>query len=285
MTRSEMSPYQGREVAFLTQHGKQHLMRDPLLHGLSCHLVHTDAFDTDQLGTFTNEVVRHGSQLDAVREKARLGMNLTGLPIGIASEGAFGPDPFVGFTPWNSEVVLWVDQELGIEVQGFAHGPAQSLQRAIKTLDELSSFANEANFPNHYLSLRPEEMDYSAGQKGICDASHLAAAFQSAQSRSASGWVVIENDLRAFSNPTRQALIRKAMDNLIQKLLSACPQCTKPGFSLTKKVPGLPCRACARPTQLAVEEIWRCTNCSFEAHKPILQPETADPARCNYCNP
>lgn len=285
MASYEVPLYQGRRVAFLTQHGKQHLVRDRLKDALGCHLVHTDAYDTDKLGTFTNEVVRLGSQLDAVRAKATIGMDLTGLPVGMASEGAFGPDPFVGFTPWNSEVILWVDRELGIEVQGFAHGPAQSLQRAIKTLEELHSFASEANFPSHFLSLRPEQMDYSSGQKGIHDASQLVEAFHLAQSQSANGWVVIENDLRAFANPTRQALIRKAMDNLIGQLVSACPQCNKPGFSLTKKTLGLPCRACGRPTQLPTGEVWLCLPCGFEEQKSIYPFESADPARCNHCNP
>lgn len=285
MASYEVTLYQGREVAFLTQHGKQHLVRDRLQEALGCQLVHTDAYDTDKLGTFTNEVVRVGSQLDAVRAKATIGMDLTGLPIGMASEGAFGPDPFVGFTPWNSEVILWVDRDLGIEVQGFAHGPSQSLQRAIKTLEELNSFATEANFPSHYLSLRPEQMDYSAGQKGIRDMSQLVEAFHSAQSHSASGCLVIENDLRAFANPTRQALIRQAMDNLIHKLVSACPQCAKPGYSLKKKTLGLPCRLCGRPTQLAISEIWECLSCGFEDQKLIKQSKSADPSRCNYCNP
>lgn len=285
MASDEVTLYQGREVAFLTQHGKQHLVRDRLQEVLGCQLVHTDAYDTDKLGTFTNEVVRLGSQLDAVRAKATLGMQLTGLPIGMASEGAFGPDPFVGLTPWNSEVILWVDRDLGIEVQGFAHGPAQSLQRAIKTLEELHSFASEANFPSHFLSLRPEKMDYSAGQKGIRDLAQLVEAFHLAQSQSASGCIVIENDLRAFSNPTRQALICKAMDNLIYKLVLACPQCAKPGFSLKQKILGLPCRACGRPTQLAIGEVWQCLSCSFEEQKSIHQWESADPARCNHCNP
>jgi hypothetical protein len=285
MASFEITRYQGRKVAFLTQHGKQYLVQDRLQDALGCQLVHTDAYDTDKLGTFTNEVVRQGSQLDAVRAKATIGMDLTGLPLGIASEGAFGPDPFVGFTPWNSEIILWVDRDLGIEVQGFAHGPAQSLQRAIKTLEELHSFASEANFPSHYLSLRPEPLEYSQGQKGIRDLSHLVEAFHLAQSQSSSGGVVIENDLRAFSNPTRQALIRQATDNLIQKLLSACPQCTKPGFSLKKKTLGLPCRACGRPTQLAISEIWACLSCSFEDQRPVNQFKSADPSRCNHCNP
>ncbi len=277
--------YQGSQVAFLTQHGKEQLVRDRLENALGCQLVHTSAYDTDLLGTFTNEVVRQGSQLDAAKAKAEIGMRLTGLHIGIASEGSFGPDPFVGFTPWNSEVLLWVDQPLGIEVQGFAHGPAQCLQRTIQTLDELHSFVMEANFPSHHLNLLPEHAFSAQWQKGICDLQELIHAFHLARSQSIGGGVVIENDLRAFSNPTRQALIRQATDDLIQKLLTACPQCSKPGFSLKKKLSGLPCRVCAQPTQLPIGEVWQCVSCTFEEQILANTTELADPARCSYCNP
>lgn len=93
------SIYQGRQVAFLTQHGKQNLIRTPLEGALGCQLVHTDGYDTDQLGTFTRDVARPGSQLAAARRKANIGMELTGAHVGIASEGAFGPDPFAGLIP------------------------------------------------------------------------------------------------------------------------------------------------------------------------------------------
>jgi hypothetical protein len=277
--------YQDSQVAFLTQHGKEHLVRDRLEASLGCQLVHTAAYDTDLLGTFTKEVARQGSQLDAARAKAQIGMRLTGLHIGMASEGAFGPDPFVGFVPWNSEVLIWVDQQLGLEVQGFAHGPAQSVQKTLHSLDELHSFVAHANFPSHFLNLRPEHAHTAAWQKGIHDGQALTHAFHLAQSQSAGGGVVVENDLRAFSNPTRQALIRQAMDDLIQKLRSACPQCAKPGFGLTKNQPGLPCRACARPTQLALAEVWQCPSCNFQEQRAVKRAQSADPARCDFCNP
>ena len=95
--------YEGCPIAFLTQHGKQDLVREPLEAALGCHLVHTDGYDTDQLGTFTRELTRAGSQLDAARKKANIGMALTGASVGLASEGSFGPDPFGAFMPWNTE--------------------------------------------------------------------------------------------------------------------------------------------------------------------------------------
>lgn len=96
MEHRALRPYQGCKVAFLTKHGKQNIVRKPLELALGCEIVHTDRFDTDHLGTFTRDIARAGSQLDAARKKAQLGMELTHASVGLASEGAFGPDPYAG---------------------------------------------------------------------------------------------------------------------------------------------------------------------------------------------
>jgi hypothetical protein len=277
--------YKNHKVAFLTQHGKQALLRGPLETALGCELVHTDAYDTDLLGTFTRDQIRPGSQVEAARQKALIGMSLTHTMIGIASEGSFGMDPFGGFIPWNTEVLVWIDQNLGIEVQGIAHGPAQSLHKTIRSLDELEAFARTANFPEHHLVLRPQDQDHPELFKGIDHRADLLKAFDWAKQKSVNGCVFIENDLRAHCNPTRQGLIRKAADNLIQKLLSACPQCNTPGFWITEQTAGLPCTSCGRKTHLPVSEIWCCPVCKYEDHKRLSINQLADPSRCDFCNP
>jgi len=277
--------YQGRQVAILTQHGKQDLVRGPLEAALGCQLVHTDGYDTDQLGTFTRELTRAGSQLDAARKKSSIGMALTGASVGMASEGAFGPDPFGAFMPWNTEVVLWVDRLSGIEVTSFAHGPALSLHRMVSSLQELERFAAEAGFPEHHLVLRPEHPEHLDMDKGIHDHSSLLKAFHLAQAKSANGVVFAENDLRAFCNPTRQKMIHKATEELIQKLLSACPSCDSPGYWLSQQIPGLPCRACGSLTRLPKAEIWGCKKCGHEGQRAVNAQPWADPARCDFCNP
>ncbi len=73
--------YGQQSVAFLSRHGKQTLVAPVLERAWGCKIVHTEAFDTDRLGTFTREVDRPGSQMEAVRRKARMGMALLGLPI------------------------------------------------------------------------------------------------------------------------------------------------------------------------------------------------------------
>lgn len=285
MTLAMPRVYENCPVAFLTQHGKQDLVREPLEAALGCQLVHTDGYDTDQLGSFTGELSRAGSQLEAARKKADIGMALTGASVGMASEGSFGPDPYGAFMPWNNEVVLWLDRKLGLEVTGFAHGPAQSLHRMVSSLSELERFATEAGFPEHQLVLRPDHPKHPALHKGLGDHEALIKAFHLAQAQSAQGKVVAENDLRAFANPTRQKTILQATNNLIQKLLSLCPSCATPGYWLSAHIPGLPCRDCGQRTRLPKAEIWRCPKCPHEAQRTCNNPAWADPARCDFCNP
>ncbi len=58
-------PYHGVAIGFLTRHGKQEQVRGPLERALGCRIVHTDAYDTDLLGSFTKEVARAGVGLAA----------------------------------------------------------------------------------------------------------------------------------------------------------------------------------------------------------------------------
>jgi hypothetical protein len=285
MISSSQTLYQGCQVAFLTQHGKQDLIFAPLEAALGCQLVHTDGYDTDQLGTFTRDVDRPGSQIDAAREKAKIGMKLTGARVGMGSEGTFGADPVGGFIPWNTEVLLWVDLDSGIEVTGFAQGPSKSLHKAVKTLEELTCFAAEANFPEHHLALRPGHEDHPEIMKGIHDWKSLVEAFDLLKAKSENGAVFVENDLRAFCNPTRQVIIRKAADDLIEKLLSTCPTCAAPGFWVTNLVPGLPCKLCTHPTRLPIGKVWSCKVCGKQDHRVSNFGEFADPNRCDFCNP
>lgn len=285
MTHAAHPSYAGLTVSLLTQHGKQHVLRPVLESGLGCQLVHTDGFDTDLLGTFTQDVARAGSQLEACRTKARIGMALSGTAVGIASEGAFGPDPYTGLMPWDTELVLWLDPRQGIEVTGLAQGPAQSMQDSVETADELMRFAAEALFPEHHLVLRPDHPEHPEIFKGLADATSLLAAFHAALATAQQGKVFVENDLRAFGNPTRQALIRQAGEDLVRKLGSFCPHCQAPGFWLSRRVSGMLCKACRKPTQLPVAELWSCPQCAHTEQRTINAGQWASPGQCDFCNP
>ena len=91
--------YKAQTVALLTQHGKEQVITPVLELLLGCRIERVSGYDTDLLGTFTRDVPRAGTQLEAARRKARVGMQLAGRPLGLASEGSFGPDPMLGVFP------------------------------------------------------------------------------------------------------------------------------------------------------------------------------------------
>ena len=282
--RQNASIYLGRAVALLTQHGKEHTIAPVLEPALRCRVERVTGYDTDRLGTFTREIPRPGSQLEAARKTARLGMELSGLPLGLASEGSFGPDPFTGMLPWNVEMVIWIDDALGIEVVGVAAGKTNFSHLLTASWEEAETFARVAGFPSHHLVVRSEHENEPRIRKGIADWVGLKEAFHWARGEAENGRAFLETDMRAHINPTRMQNITLAARDLLLKLQSRCPACGAPGFQLAERVPGLPCKDCGAPTRQTRAEIHRCAKCAHQV--AVERPEAvAPPERCDYCNP
>lgn len=277
--------YSGQRVALLTQHGKQKVLGPALELALGCRLELVTGYDTDQLGTFSRDVPRDGTQLEAARHKARIGMQLSGLELGLASEGSFGPDPFAGMVSWNVELLIFIDDIRAIEVVGFAQGNARSAQLLAGHWAEAQSFALQTGFPEHHLVLRPESETDPRILKGIDSWEKLVVAFTMALEQSASGRVFLETDVRAHANPTRMETIRHAAEDLAKKLCSLCPACYTPGFGMVERVPGLRCADCDAPTRETSSEVHGCLTCSHRETRERIDRQYADPSYCDYCNP
>lgn len=276
--------YLGTTVSFLTQHGKESLVAPLLEPALGCHVIRAEGYDTDNLGTFTGDIKRPDTQLQTARMKARIGMELMGASVGISSEGAFVPDPFGGLMPWNIEIVVWQDDVHRLEIVGKAQGPACNHQALVQNVHELEKFAAAACFPSHHLTLRPQSDSDKRIRKGLKDWKTLNEAFHACMQESNNARVFAENDLRAFGNPTRQSMIQRATQDLLNKIHSACPACALPGFSITGHRPGLLCRQCRRATRLPLSHTWLCHACGHQIEKP-QEVRYAEPDRCDYCNP
>ncbi|MEC5214481.1 hypothetical protein RCH06_003045 [Polaromonas sp. CG_9.5] len=279
------SLYQGRQAVLLTQHGKEAIIGPVFQAATGCDVVRVSGFDTDQLGTFTRDIPRLGSQLETALKKARTGMQLTGARLGLASEGAFVADPYTGMIPWNVELVVFIDDDKGLELAGMAQGSAQSDHRIVSSWREVAAFAEEAQFPSHHLVVMLDDKNGARSCKGLRDWTALQTAYDQAARLSPDGRVVVENDLRAFCNPTRQKIIAAATENLVQKLCSLCPVCAASGYWMTRMISGLPCAACASPTRQPRADIWSCWQCRHSEEKPRPGAVLADPARCDRCNP
>jgi len=283
-TTPSLDIYRGGRFSLLTQHGKESVVTPLFREMLDATVELTTGFDTDTLGTFTRDVARLGNQLEAARTKANKGMELLGLPCGIASEGSFGPDPF-GLFAWNVELMILVDRPRGIEIVGLAQGPAQDHHGRVSTLEALESFARGARFPDHGLVVRPDDDRDPRVRKGLTDWPALHEAFEQALAQSQNATVFIESDLRAHMNPTRMAVIRQAAENLIQRMRSECPSCSLPGYWRVERILGLPCRDCGSPTNEARAERWRCVAGDHQEVRELSPGALGDPVRCNDCNP
>ena len=170
--------YAHSTIAFLTQHGKEELLQPLFKQTIGSSLVRATGYDTDQLGTFTRDIQRPGSQIAAARFKAQKAIELTGLSIGLGSEGAFGADPVGGLLPWNTEVLVWYDSNSKLEIIGVAQGPGGGFQQTVQSEDELFAFAAKAEFPSHGLVLRPDDAHSQSMYKGLVDESALLGAFR-----------------------------------------------------------------------------------------------------------
>ena len=277
--------YRGKEVAFLTQHGKERVVAPVLDAALGCRVLHIGGYDTDRLGTFTRDIPRAGTQNEAARSKARIGMALAGLPLGLASEGAFGLDPMIGMFPWNVEVLVWIDDVQGLEVVGVAQGKANSAHLLAPDWTAAAAFARQWGFPGHQLVLRPDRVDSPCIRKGIASWPDLQASFATALGQSPTRLVLLETDLRAHANPTRQATIRRAASDLARKLRCSCPACSAPGFWRIEHVPGRRCMDCDAPTSEPLAEVLGCVRCTHRETRSCSEGTLADPARCDHCNP
>lgn len=277
--------YRDQAVALLTQHGKERLIAPVLDATLGCRIEHVTGYDTDLLGTFTRDIPRAGSQIEAARKKARLGMQLADLPLGLASEGAFGADPMLGMVSWNSELLIWLDDARGLEVVGQASGAANFAHRLAEDWTAVEDFARQWGFPDHHIVLRPEGDQDPRIRKGICDWAELELSFTWARGQSCTRRVFLETDVRAHANPTRQEMIRRAAQDLSARLCSLCPACSAPGFWLIERLAGLPCEDCGAPTRETIIDLIGCVTCGEQDKRPSTSRTGADPSRCDYCNP
>lgn len=280
-----MHIYFNRTASVLTKHGKELVLRDVLNPRTGLEIKHTDAYDTDLLGTFTLETPRYGSQLDAARKKAQIGMELIGTDLGLANEGAFVADPYTGMLSWNHELVILIDQARQLEITGFYSGPAQNAHAYINHWEELEKFAQTALFPSHQLVIKPTDEYHPQSIKNISNVKQLRDAFEWASAHSSKGIVYVENDLRAFANPTRMEHIRLATIDLANKVNSLCPECKTPGYWIKDIQRGLPCNACGMPTNQEIAKIWGCLKCEHKDTEGMKVLQFANPSLCEHCNP
>ena len=279
--------FKNRTAVLATMHYKERVIGPILEDNLGIKVIVPANFNTDLFGTFTRDVARRGTQLEAARYKAEEAMLLTGATLAIASEGTFGPHPIVPYLPFNREIILLADKENDMEIVGMSVSTETNYgEKAVKSFDEAYQFALAAGFPEHGMIIRTKSDCPSKMIKGITTKEGLRQAFENVSAETGEAEVTVEADMRAMYNPTRMKNIEAAAKDLISKIYSICPACSFPGFTLKERRKGLPCSWCALPTELTLAEVYSCNKCGLS--KEMLYPggtEKADPGQCNYCNP
>lgn len=277
-------PYEHERFHLLTQHGKERVLAPLFVERLGAALERVQGFDTDTLGTFTRDVPRAGSQVEAARAKARVALERSGGTLGIGSEGAFVPGP-LGLGSVNLEVVLLLDATRSIEVVGWARAPGLHVHGTARSLHELEDIARRAGFPEHGLVLRPDGPDGPCTHKGLRSWDELASGFHAVLRAAARGAVFVENDLRAHQHPSRMATVGLAGLDLVARLATLCPACSTPGFGRAGTRGTLPCACCGAPTPLPAADWYACVRCDFGEERAGAHGTTADPGSCEHCNP
>lgn len=279
-------PYAGRTVALGTRHGKERAFAPPLLRRLGLSVTVAD-LDTDRLGTFSGEVERVASPRDTVVTKARLAAEAAGLPLGLASEGSFGPHPSLPWLAMGHELACFLDLERGLALVESRASLRTNFGHATgRTPAEVAGFLARARFPGHAIIARPNAGPLHPLSKGVRDLPSLDAAMAAAAAASPDGLARVETDMRAHLNPTRLGEIRKVAARLARRLATPCPACASPGFGPDRVVPGLPCGWCGEPTPAPLGLSWGCPACGHAELRPLpRQPALADPGQCPGCNP
>lgn len=278
----------GRTAVLATMHGKEAAIAPVLARFTGLRVVVPDGFDSDRFGTFSRDIPRAGSALDAARAKIAAGFACRpDATVGLASEGSFGPHPALPFVPLGTELVLLVDRTHGLELAGWHRAPAPYARgERVTSLEAAHALAARMGFPAQGLIAMAMADGAPAPRHGLHKALDTPTALDAAVAHelAARGEAWLETDLRAHRCPRRMRRIRRAALALVRAWRSRCPACARPGFMPATSVPGLPCGWCRHPTALPLAHRLHCDGCGHAAEQPVRQA-LADPAHCDHCNP
>lgn len=265
------------ELVLATRHAKDRALAR-IFARLGFKIVVPPDLDTDSLGAFAGGPARALPPAQAALAKAKLGLAAYPARYALASEGSFGPHPFMPFAAAGEEWLVLLDSETGVVVRhrrlsartNFAH-------REVRIGDDLSPFLARALFPSHALVATAPDLTV---EKGLADRATLDARL------ARHGSLRLETDMRAHANPTRMREIRRAGLEFARRLATPCPVCAAPGFGKVGARPGLRCEACGAATPMTASEIHGCEICGHREDRPRADGLSAAPSlHCPACNP
>lgn len=283
------SCYNGNCIILTTKHSKSIAIAPPFFNTLGATIIEY-VVDTDKLGTFSGEIKREGSALECARKKCEWSLNEISnmVDFAIASEGSFGPHPFIPILPCDQEILYFIDRKRDFHLHlSYITVKTNYRTESVKSLEALHKFAKQTSFPSHALIMRPNNRETKNPIfKGINTYQALKDAFKECIKYSEEGEVWLETDMRAQFNPSRMNAIGELATKLSNRLKTNCPCCNNPGWGQIRCKNGLICRCCGSETELVKSEIFGCVKCDYQEHRDRSDGKTeADPGNCQYCNP
>lgn len=263
-------------IALLTKHGKADMLAPAFKSEFNANIEHTDAFDTDALGSFDHAIARTLSPAGAALKKAYLACELTGCSQGLGSEGSF--QSYITGATINKEVIAFVDVKQNIEVLGFAEqfiGLSRlEIKNEVELGEKMQPFIEQFGDEQKWMLLQQDSWLKGLNFNAILE--HVIT------------WpCCIEPDFRAMNCPPRQVTIKMAVSDLIRCLKAHCPQCQAVNF-VAKHTQDtlcyLNCELCGSATTKLAPAPVSCDACGF-IEKDEDNPLSAAPMYCTVCNP
>jgi hypothetical protein len=276
------SIFNGRKVVIATKHQKEQVIGPALQEAFGIEYIVSKKLDTDLLGTFTGEVERVLTSVEAARQKCILALAECDADFAIGSEGSFGPHPTLYFLPADEEILLLMDRKRELEIV-VKHASLKTNYASFEQGSEqnLADFLQQVKFPSHAVHVKSSA---TYVEKGIKSEDLLNQSIQEAVNRF--GTYTLETDMRAMNNPTRMSVIEELVGKLVEKMKSCCPTCQRPGFSPTDVIRGLVCSCCSLPTKSVKSLIYSCEGCHYTTCVDFPDSKTMeDPMFCDFCNP
>ena len=216
----------GLPVLIATMHGKEAVL-GPQLAELGFQVLLPLDYDTDLLGTFSGDVRRPGTAIEAALEKARRACIATGVPRAISSEGSYRPcqTQFPGAR--NAEILAFVDMESGHEVVEVMTDLPTTFVKGRVPADfsspQVQALLSSMGWPDARAMVVPEDPGHGVVMpewvfKGLADAPSMIEAMRVCAAHSSDGQVHLESDLRAHMNPSRMASVASVGERLAQRL-------------------------------------------------------------------
>jgi hypothetical protein len=284
-----MTPHSfiGSHIVFATNHGKSAAAKAACERHLNA-TVSELPIDSDSLGTFSGEIPRTGSMIDALRGKIHLARAVTDAPLILVSEGSYGSLGGIGALSHGVEMLMLYDSRAKVEIlEEYITTTTNYATRRISNHDQLLAFLTHISFGQHALVLAPDGVPLAGTTiKGIITVDKAEAAFLECRAKSPTQTVVAMSDMRAHLNPTRMKAIAECCELLAQRLSTLCPRCESGGFGLLEARPGLPCMECGAATSRTKTESHGCRFCGKTVSKNRSDGISyADPSECPRCNP